>query len=142
MDGTEDRNPDGRFAEGNKANAEGKNGHSPGWQKYGTRAIELANRYTTEQILEYADNKEKRAKDLSYWDALCIVHMARAMDADMTRTESGADHVGKEREALVSRIEGTPRQTIDITSRPVPKISDDATPEQLAEAMAAIRAQG
>ena len=73
---------------------------------------------------------------------MCVVHMARAIDAGLTQTQSGADHVNKEREALISRIEGTPKQTLDITSRAMPKISDDATPEELAEAMAALRSQG
>jgi hypothetical protein len=142
MAGTEIRNDDGTFAAGNVSNPEGKNGHSSGWQKYGTRAIELANRYTTEQILEFANDKDKRNKELSYWDAMCVVHMARAIDSGLTQTQSGADHVNKEREALISRIEGTPKQTLDITSRAMPKISNDATPEEMAEAMAAIRSQG
>jgi len=110
MAGTEIRNPDGTYALGNISNPEGKNGHAQGWQKYGDRIIRLSEKYTTAQILEYAVDDVKRTTELSYWDAVCILHMARSMERRLTVTDSGADHVGKEREAMLSRIEGAPTQ--------------------------------
>ena len=87
MAGSEIRNDEGTFAPGNVSNPEGKNGHAPGWQKYGRRAIALAEQYTPEQIIEFANNKDKRNKELSYWDAMCVMHMARAIDSSLTTTD-------------------------------------------------------
>jgi hypothetical protein len=139
---TNDRNPDGTFKNGCNLNPEGKNGHAKGWTRYGDRAITLGEKYSQAEILEFANNEERRTKELSFWDGMCIVHMARTIQRKLTQTDSGADHVNKERESLLSRIEGQSRQVIDLTSRSAPKISDGATPEELSEAITAIRSQG
>ena len=62
--------------------------------------------------MEFGRNEQLRMESLSYWDGVCIVHMARSIDRTLTMTDSGADQVGKEREKLVDRIEGTAVQTI------------------------------
>lgn len=107
------RNEHGHFLPGNTANPNGINGHSKGWTPYELRVRTLAEKYSTEQILAYARDDELRAKDLSYWDGLCIVHMARAQFRGLTVTDSGADHVNKERECLLDRLEGKAKETLE-----------------------------
>lgn len=105
------RNSNGTFAKGHNLTLGGNN---KGYQPYGIRAKILAARYSPAEIIELADNEKLREAKVSYWDSLCIVHMARALDRNLTMTESGADQVGKERSALLDRVEGTSKQTVEI----------------------------
>jgi hypothetical protein len=104
------RDESGQLLPGHTANPQGNNGHLAGWQRYGDRAQKLAEKFTTEEILEYGRDDDKRAKDLSFWDGQVVFHMARTIDKRLTATDSGGDHVNKEREALIDRIEGKSAQ--------------------------------
>ena len=110
MQGQINRNSDGTWQPGQSGNPSGASKRALTWQRYSDRAQELAERFTTEQIREYGLDDEKRAKDLSFWDGQVIYHMARTIDRRLTITDSGADHVNKEREALIDRIEGKAAQ--------------------------------
>jgi hypothetical protein len=104
------RNEDGAFKEGNNANPSGVNGHNEGWQRVGDRAQVLARKYTTAQIIEFGTDVGKRNEELSYWDAVVIQKMARALERSLTITDSGSDQVTKESECLFDRIEGKSAQ--------------------------------
>jgi hypothetical protein len=111
---TEDeRNKNGTFAIGNQI----ATGRPSGYQSYGARAIMLSEKYTREQIIEFANNPELAEEKLSYFDALCITHMARAIDKQLTATDSGADQVGKERQQLLDRIEGQSKVVAEVTNK-------------------------
>lgn len=110
MQETLNRNPDGTWQPGQSGNPSGASKRALTWQRYSDRAQELAEKFTTEQILEYGRDDDRRAKDLSFWDGQVIYHMARTIDRKLTVTDSGADHVNKEREALIDRIEGKSAQ--------------------------------
>jgi hypothetical protein len=101
MAGTEVRNPDGTFAAGNVSNPEGKNGHLPGWQRYGDRLQKWLNMPVTELLALAGD--EKRKAELSTIDAICVQHVANSI---------AGKNILPERKELIDRIEGTPKQTI------------------------------
>jgi hypothetical protein len=74
--------------------------------------------------------------ELSYWDGVAVVHMARALDRSMTRTALGSDKLDKERENMINRIEGTPIQTIRTAPANMVEPEDiDATNDAVAAAM-------
>ena len=52
-------------------------------------------------------NRQKRYQDLSFWDAIIALNMARIIDPTLTQTDPGPDHVNKERSPLLDRIEGS-----------------------------------
>lgn len=106
------RAEDGTWLKGAVPNPQGKNGNQKGWQPMGQRIIALANKYSAAELKRFAEDEQYRDENLSYWDGLCVVHMARAMHRSMTITDSGADQVHKERESIINRIEGSPVQTI------------------------------
>lgn len=101
------RKADGTFAPGNKANPTGENGHTKGWQRYGTRILKWLE-MPVGDIAALAQNEEELAK-LSSIDAICVQHVANAMHGR---------NVLAERRELIDRIEGTPKQTIEHQGSP------------------------
>jgi hypothetical protein len=77
-------------------------------------------------------NDADRLRKLSPIDRGCVRYCAEI---------SGGKAWMEAMDRALNRIEGSPKQVIDVTSRPAPKIADDATPEQLQEAMAQLRQQ-
>jgi hypothetical protein len=128
------RDENGRLLPGAVINPEGNNGHNVGWQRYGLRVqkwLELP----SAEIAKYADpaTGEAEISKLSVIDAICVRHVLNTL---------AGKNVLKERHELLNRIEGKPKQTIDLTSRMAPKLDDSASPSALAEAMAILRTQG
>jgi hypothetical protein len=107
MDGDDIRNPDGTFKEGAKGNPEGNNGHLRGYQRYGDRAAFLLGKYTVKELLEIASDPGKLG-DQPFYDGMIISHLARVLQSD---------EMGQERERLLNRIEGKPKQTVDLSMK-------------------------
>jgi hypothetical protein len=98
------RSKKGQLLPGNTANPTGSNGHHLiGWQRYGHRvqkwlAMPLA------EVVALAQDEKAMAK-LSTIDAICVRHVVNSV--------SGAT-VLPERRELLDRIEGSPRQTVEV----------------------------
>ena len=112
------RDENGRLLPGAVINPEGNNGHNVGWQRYGLRVqkwLELP----SAEIAKYADpaTGEAEISKLSVIDAICVRHVLNTL---------AGKNVLKERHELLNRIEGKPKQTIDLTSRMAPKLDDSA----------------
>lgn len=103
-------------------NPSGKNGHTKGLQRYGTRAGILLTKFGPEYLLKITEIKnvgtDKKPKwkyplDLyknhPSWDVIIIMHLGNVL-----RNERA------ERESLVNRIEGMPKQTTAIEEPPTP----------------------
>jgi hypothetical protein len=97
-----DRNEDGTFAPGNKANPTGANGHLKGWMRYGDR-LQMWLERNAEEIGTYFENDGAELKKLSTIDAVCCVHARNMLVGSDTRSE---------REAALDRIEGKPKQVV------------------------------
>jgi len=124
------RNPDGTWPRGQSGNPAGVNNRARGWQRYGERVQKWLD-MPIKDLLALATDEQAKS-ELSTIDAICVQHIANSVTGKQ---------VLPERKELLDRIEGAPKQVIDLTSRPAPKIADDATPEQLQEAMAQLRQQ-
>lgn len=109
MDG---RNTDGTFATGNQI-ATGENGHKKGYQRYADRAIYLMEKYSAGELADLANNDDELRK-LPVRDAQIIKHLVNTLAGDDVRLE---------RESLLDRIEGKPKEPkelsggLDITIR-------------------------
>lgn len=115
---TEVRNPNlgpnGKFLPGNNANPNGSPKINEGWQRYGDRAKVLGEKYTADEIAAFAESKYLRSQ-LTYWDAMTIMHMARALDPTLTKTKAGTDDLRGERKELLDRIEGQSKAQTEVT---------------------------
>lgn len=105
------RDAAGRFLGGVSGNPSGTTKFK-GYQPMSQRIVYLSEKYTPEEIVKFARDKEWRTKQLCYMDCLAVVHMARALDPALTRTDSGADQALKTFKELFDRVEGTSVQTI------------------------------
>ena len=98
------RDKKGLWQPGASGNPSGKNGHTKGLQRYGTRAAYWLEKLSLGQLQELCANPKKLAK-LSTWDAIILQHIQATL--------TGKGGVA-EREALISRIEGKQRYTEDM----------------------------
>ena len=130
------RDDKGRWPPGISGNITGGKQRT-GWQPIGKRYMVLGEKYTSEEIVNLAADPERCRIMLSYWDCVCIVQMARAIERNMTITDSGSDQMNKERNSMLDRIEGTPVQTIiNTTADPIaPEEMAAVSPEEAASAM-------
>lgn len=101
MTDTSNHNPDGTFAEGNKANPTGENGHMKGYQRYGTR-LERYGQMTFEELDALFTNKTEMRK-LNAFERAAIAQAHKIADFDHK------EHHG-ERELGLDRIEGKAAQ--------------------------------
>jgi|SRR5579872_1770038 len=129
MDGTPQRDEKGRLLPGAAPiNPEGKNGHMEGYQRYGDRAAALLAKYTVKQIREMVTDQD--AMDaLPFYDGIIIKHLARTMNGD---------EIGQERERLLNRMEGKPKETITLKGdMALHGLTDDELKRELAAALTA-----
>ena len=79
--------------------------------------------------------------ELGYWDTLAIVHMARAICPELTKTDTGADQVHKERKELLDRVDGPVRQTFAIADERaiIPEDLAAMSDDEIAEAFRTLR---
>jgi hypothetical protein len=124
------RNVDGTWPPGQSGNPEGAKARK-GWQPSGLRLQHYMDMPGDE--LEALINDPDRLRLLSAVDKGCVRYCAEI---------SGGKAWMDAMERALNRIEGSPKQVIDMTTRPAPQISDNATPDELADAMATIRSQG
>lgn len=125
MDG---RNPDGSFAKGSNHNPTGNNGHLKGYQRYSDRALFLQEKYTTGEIIDIATDITK-LRQLPVRDAQILKHLFNTLIGDDIRLE---------REALLDRIEGKPKEHKELSGAAALKVeiikfndNDKATSKQL-----------
>jgi hypothetical protein len=103
MMGTKARNSDGSFAKGFVANPEGKNGNRS-WQPYEKRAKHWLEKLSSDELVALGSDPSAFGK-LSSYDAIIVRHLLNCIaSADMRL----------ERKDLIDRIEGTPKQTVDL----------------------------
>jgi hypothetical protein len=92
------------FKKGETTNPDGNNGHLKGYQRYADRAVFLQEKYTVGEIIDMvADAKKLRA--LPVRDAQIIKHLANTLMGDDMRLE---------RESLLDRIEGKPKELKEV----------------------------
>lgn len=108
------RNPDGTFKPGNNVNPAGRPTALPTWQRHGDTAQMLMNMYTPDEIIAFAESKYERSK-LTTPQAIAALHIARALDPELTKISSGSDDVRQERKDLLDRIEGPTNSKLELT---------------------------
>lgn len=92
------------FKAGEITNPEGNNGHLAGYQRYADRAVYLQSQYTVGELMTIVGDKNK-LKKLPVRDAQILVQLANTL--------TGMD-MRHEREALLDRIEGKPKELKEI----------------------------
>lgn len=97
-----------RIAPGEVINPEGKNGHTKHWQPYGIRAKHWLDKLTFAALRALSQDIDEMDK-LSSYDAIIIRHLANTLSGDDIR---------QEREALLDRIEGKPKTTLEMGAIP------------------------
>lgn len=102
------RKANGTFAAGNKANPEGINQNPEGLARYGVRAGILMEQLGSEEIARLAKPRHKKEllRRFTPWDVGIIYHIANG--------HLNAKAHYKERDALVDRIEGKAKQSVDM----------------------------
>lgn len=107
------------FKPNNKANPTGKNGHTTGLQPYSKRVAHYLEKYSALELVKMASD-DKELDKLTSWDAIVVGNIAASIRGDDTR---------QEREALLNRLEGKPKERIELRSI---KSLSDLTDEELA----------
>lgn len=95
-----DRNTDGTFAKGHQA-------LNKPYRRYGETLRVMEGKYNTGQIIALAANQEA-LNDMNPFEVMAIRHLARS--AALVPVDTCAD-VRQEREALLDRLEGKPKDT-------------------------------
>lgn len=108
------RSSSGQFLPGTSGNPAGPPSIMKGWQRYGDRLKFLSEKYSPDEILSFAESRYERSK-LSSFDAIAIMHLARSLDPDLTKTKAGTDDLRGERKELLDRIEGQTKSQTEIT---------------------------
>lgn len=93
----------GRITEGTVLNPEGNNGHLTGWQRYGDRLQKWLNMPLAE--LKVLVTNQPELDRLSTIDVVCVRHASNMISGDNTL---------RERKEALDRIEGTPKQTVQL----------------------------
>jgi hypothetical protein len=108
-----ERDENGKIKAGSVLNAGGR--PTSIWTPYATRVAQLTENYTTEEILAIVSDEKKLAKICVHpMDAMAFMHIARAIDRNLTTTASGNDDLRGERDALLDRVEGKSKSTTQI----------------------------
>jgi hypothetical protein len=97
------REKNGRFPKGFVANSKGNNGDRH-WQPYAKRAQHWMEKLSADQLTELVSNPAKFGK-LSSYDAIIVRQLLNCFASEDMRLE---------RKDLIDRIEGTPKQTVDL----------------------------
>lgn len=124
------RSADGKLLPGAVINPTGANGHMKGWQPIGIRLQKWLNMSAVEVSNLHASDADLTS--LSMIDAMCIKLIATGFTA-------APKEMVKIFKEITDRVEGTPRQTITVTSsRPdMPENVQEMTDEQINEAFRA-----
>lgn len=88
------------FKAGETSNPEGNNGHLKGYQRYADRAIFLQELYSVGEIFDIVMDT-KKLRELSVRDGQILKQLVNTLSGDDMRLE---------RESLLDRIEGKPKE--------------------------------